>query len=178
MSGLALLGGVLLVASAVPFLPTGEVVAGALAVGRASAEMAMAAFAVAWVASFVGDTLLHTQMRMLSGPVKQRLGRRFAGGRLAGVTARVGRGPVTAMAVARLIPGARAAMIATLAMSGVSRRRFLLGDLIGCGLWAALYTGIGLLGASLAEESWIAGLLAVGCAVLVGVVGRRLASGR
>lgn len=175
MTHLALLAAAIVVASAVPFLPTGELVAGTLAWFGSSPRMAVAVFVVAWVASVVGDSILFLESRLVARPIKNRLAGRSVGGpRVRGLVDRIGRGPITAMVVARLVPGGRAPMIMTLAAANVPPRTFLLGDVIGCGIWAALYSLIGTLGAGLADDPRVAAGLAVIVAAVVGLVAARL----
>ncbi|GAB3930818.1 hypothetical protein GCM10027613_51520 [Microlunatus endophyticus] len=82
------------------------------------------------------------------------------------------------MSLARLIPGARAPMIITLGLTNATRRAFLVGDLIGCGLWAALYTTIGTIGSHITGNPVLAVAGAAAAAALIGIIGQRIHTNR
>ena len=66
LTTLILLALAIVVASAVPFLPTGEIVAGGLAWHGASPWIAVAVFVIAWSASVAGDALLFVESRSVA----------------------------------------------------------------------------------------------------------------
>lgn len=138
----------LVLASAVPGVPTAEIVSGVSATVEPSFVAGLAIFLTAWVASWVGDAVLLTEARLASRRLGPRLERRLSGRRVGALVGRLSRNPVTATATARLIPGLRAVTLVTFGLTRTSRRQVLLGDAIGCAAWAALYTSVGLIGGS------------------------------
>jgi membrane protein DedA with SNARE-associated domain len=160
---LLLLAVAVLVASAMPFVPTGEMVSGAAALAAPSVPAAVGVLVVAWLASCLGDTLLLVEVRLLARPLQGWLDRHASGPRLQQAQAWLVRSPFLAVVTARLIPGTRAPVIVALALSGASRRAFVAADLVGCALWAALYTAAGTLGGRLSSHP----VLGVAAAVLL-----------
>jgi membrane protein DedA with SNARE-associated domain len=171
---LLLLGLVVLVASAVPFVPTGELVSGAAALAAPSAPAAVAVFLLAWVCSCAGDTLLLLEVRLLARPLQRWRARAVAHPRLGRAEERLSRNTFAAVVTARLVPGMRAPVILALGLSRARRRTFVVADLIGCGLWAALYTSAGTVGGRLTTHPVTAVLAAVLLAVVASALGRRL----
>jgi membrane-associated protein len=109
---------------------------------------------------------------------------RHGGGRVARARGRLGsiarraeprarrlfhRHPVYSVTAARLLSFVRTLMPPAAGLGELSYSRFLFWDLIGVGLWAAAYVGIGLA----ADGSWdiLRGILGTGGAVLAGVLG-------
>ena len=160
----------LVVASAVPGLPTAEIVSGLSATQEPSLVTAVAIFLTAWIASCVGDMLLLTEARLASDRLGPRLRRALAGRRVGALVGRLSRNPVTATATARLIPGRRAVTLVTFGLTRASRRQVLLGDAIGCAAWAALYTSVGLVGGRVTGHPVLAVLVAAGLALLISQV--------
>lgn len=168
-----LLAAVIAAASAVPFVPTGELVAGYLAWHNASPLTIGLVFIAVWLASSLGDFLLLNEVRLVARPFRGWLERHLAGSRLDGALGWLGRGPVLGMIFARLVPGGRAPMIVALGLAKADRRRFLIGDAIGCALWAALYVGIGTISAQVGDP-YLAVVVAVVIVALVSLIGGRL----
>jgi len=161
------LAAALVVASAIPGLPTGEIVSSVGATQEPSLITATVIFLTAWIASCVGDMLLLAEARLASGRLGPWLERRFAGKRAGQLAGKLSRNTVAATATARLIPGARAVTLVTFGLTGASRRQVLLGDVIGCAAWSALYTGVGLVGGSVTGHPVLAVVIAAALALLV-----------
>ena len=174
LGDLLLLGVTVLVASSVPFVPTGELVGAAAALAAPSALGTAAVFLVCWVCSAAGDTVLLTGARLLRVPLQGWLDRRATGPRVAQARRWLDRSAFSAVVTARLVPGTRAPVIIALGLSGASRRRFVAADLVGCGLWAALYTAAGALGGRLSGHPVLAVTAAVVLAVVASTVVGRL----
>ena len=180
MSGLGdllLLGLTVLVASSVPFVPTGELVSGAAALAAPSLVGTLGVFVVCWFCSAAGDTVLMSVARLLRRPLQGWLDRRSTGPRVEQARRWLARSPFSAVVTARLVPGTRAPVIIALGLSGASRRRFVGADVVGCGLWAALYTAAGAVGGRLSSHPLLAVtaavVLAVGASTLAGRLVRR-----
>lgn len=171
LGGLLLLGLTVLVASSVPFVPTGELVSGAAALAAPSLAGTVAVFLVCWLCSTVGDTVLMSAARLLRRPLQGWLDRHATGPRVEQARRWLDRRAFSAVVTARLVPGTRAPVIIALGLSGASRRRFVVADLVGCGLWAVLYTAAGALGGRVSSHP----LLAVTAAVVLAVVASTLA---
>lgn len=162
-----LLGLVVLVASALPFVPTGEIVSGAAALAVDSTPSVVAVFFLAWVCSCAGDTLLLLEVRLLARPLQSWLDRRGSHPKVSQAQQRLQRNSFAAVVTARLMPGMRAFVILALGLSGTSLRRFLVADLVGCGLWAAAYTAAGAIGGRLTSHPVVAVVVAILLALLV-----------
>lgn len=165
------LGLVVLIASALPFVPTGEIVSGAAALAADSTPAVVAVFFLAWVCSCAGDTLLLVEFRLLARPLQSWLDRRTSHPKVLEAHERLQRNSFAAVVTARLVPGMRAFVILALGLSGTSLRRFVVADLVGCGLWAAVYTSAGTVGGRLTSHPLLAVLAAVLLAVLVSALG-------
>ncbi|SDR81438.1 membrane protein DedA, SNARE-associated domain [Friedmanniella luteola] len=172
---LLLLGLTVLVASSVPFVPTGEMVGAAAALAAPSVLATLGVFGVCWLCSAVGDTVLLTAARLLRGPLQGWLDRHATGPRVEQARRWLDRSAFSAVVTARLVPGTRAPVIIALGLQGADRRRFVAADLVGCGLWAALYTLAGAVGGRLSSHPLLAVTAAVVLAVVAStVVGRLL----
>jgi membrane protein DedA with SNARE-associated domain len=181
-TGLLLLGLTVLVASSVPFVPTGELVSGAAALVAPSLLGTVGVFLVAWAASCAGDTVLFSAARWLSGPLQRWQFRHPGGARAEQARAWLDRSGVAAIVVARLVPGTRAPVIIALGASGTSHRRFVVADLVACACWSLLYTGAGALGGRVSGHPVLAVtaavLIAVGASAVAGRLLRRRQEGR
>ena len=166
-----LLGLVVLVASALPFVPTGEIVSGAAALAADSAPSALAVFLLAWICSCAGDTLLLVEVRLLARPLQGWLDRRSSHPKVLQAQERLERNAFVAVVTARLVPGMRAFVILALGLSGTPLRRFVVADLVGCGLWAGAYTAAGAVGGRLTTHPVVAVAVAILLALLVSALG-------
>lgn len=180
---LLLLGLALLVASSLPFIPTGELVSAAAAlVAVPSAPLALAIFAVAWVCSCAGDTILLSGSRLLTKPLQRWRRGRPENAKAQRARRLLARNTFAAVVTSRLVPGMRAPVILALGVAGIHRRAFVKADLVGCGIWAALYTVLGSVGGRLTTNPVIgvaaAVLLAVAVSSVAGLVIRRRRSAR
>jgi membrane protein DedA with SNARE-associated domain len=166
-----LLGLVVLVASALPFVPTGEIVSGAAALAAASTPAVVALFFLAWICSWAGDTLLLLEVRLLARPLQSWLDRRASHPKVLQAQERLERNAFVAVVTARLVPGMRAFVILALGLVGTSLRRFVVADLVGCGIWAAAYTAAGAIGGRLTTHPVVAVVVAILLALLVSGLG-------
>jgi membrane protein DedA with SNARE-associated domain len=174
LGGLLLLGLAVLVASSVPFVPTGEMVSGAAALAAPSLLLTVGVFLLCWLCSAAGDTLLMSGARLLRRPLQGWLDRQSTKPRVEQTRRWLDRSAFSAVVTARLVPGTRAPVIIALGLSGASRRRFVVADLVGCGLWAALYTLAGAVGGRLSSHPLLAVTAAVVLAVAASTVAGRL----
>lgn len=177
-SAVLVLGASVLTGSAIPFVPTGEMVSGAAALVTSSVASAVAIFLVVWIGSLLGDTVLLLEVYLVRGRLQRWLDRRRFGARVRAAQDRLTARAFGAVLTGRLVPGGRAPVIMALGLSRFPLRRFLAFDAAACAVWAALYTAIGTLGGSLTSQPvWgmvIAILVAVGLAALVQRVGPQL----
>jgi len=185
----ALVGLVVLLASSVPFVPTGEVVSGAAALTQ-SVPWLLVVLAVVVAASVAGDSVMLLGVRALA-----RLARRrptsptsptsltsLTGGEPAGVPGLRGRvdawlrrlgGTVrdnafTSVVTGRLVPGGRAPVIVALALERYPLHRFVGADLVACTAWASVYVALGALGGRVSGHPLVGTAVAVAAAVALG----------
>jgi membrane protein DedA with SNARE-associated domain len=163
-----------LLGSAIPFLPTGELVSGSAALVADSWLSIALIFAVSWVCSLLGDTVLLLEVRLLRGHLEVWLDRRKFGGRVRRAQAALTNNAFGAVMTGRLIPGGRAPVIIALGLSRFPVRQFVKIDLAACAAWAAVYSVIGALGGSLVSNPVWAMVIAVAAAVSLSVVVQRL----
>lgn len=168
--GHLLLGGAVLLGSAIPFVPTGEMVSGAAAVAAHSRANILAIFAITWIASVLGDTILLTEARLGSRWLQPRLARSRLGGRVEQAQSALTRNAFNAVVTGRLLPGGRAPVILALGLSRFSVRRFMWMDAVACALWAGVYATVGYVGGRIANHPIWAMVIAVAFAVSLGAL--------
>lgn len=150
--GHIILGLSVLAGSAIPFVPTGELVSGAAAVSSHSLVSLASIFVISWVSSLVGDTLMLLEVRLVRRPLQLWLDERPLGQRVLSAGETITRNPFQAVLFGRLLPGGRAPIIIALGLAGYPVRRFMLLDALPCALWAAIYAGLGSLGGQIAND--------------------------
>jgi membrane protein DedA with SNARE-associated domain len=158
-----------LVGSAIPFVPTGEVVSAAAAVGSYSKLNAWLIFLITWICSVIGDCLLLLQVRFGARWVKPRIERSKFAPRVAQAQAGLSKNSFHAIVTGRLIPGGRTPVIAALGLNHFPMRRFLPASIVACGLWAAIYSSLGTIGGKIAHHPVWATVIAISFAVSIGV---------
>lgn len=159
-----------LVGSAIPFVPTGELVSGAAALTNHTIAALLLIFLISWTSSVVGDTLLLLQVRLGRRPLQSWLDRRPFGQRVVRAQRAVTRNAFSAIISGRLLPGGRAPVIAALGLSHFSLRRFVLFDTIACAIWAAIYAVIGSIGGRVASQPGWGMVIAIATALSASVV--------
>jgi membrane protein DedA with SNARE-associated domain len=167
MHSLPTLGALVLLGSAVPFVPTGELVSGSAALTTASLLPLAAVFVTSWLCSVAGDVALLLEARLGRRRIQGWLDHRPMGQKVRRAQATIDKNVVNAVITGRLIPGGRAPVILALGLSQTPLRRFLAADTVACAIWAALYTGLGALGGSIAGNPVWGLALAVVTAVTV-----------
>ncbi|MET0694662.1 MAG: VTT domain-containing protein [Propionibacteriaceae bacterium] len=165
-----LLGLSILVGSAVPFVPTGELVSGASALANHTVIGLLLIFFIGWSASVAGDTLLLLEVRLVRGGLQRWLDRRSFGARVDTAQQKVAQNAFTAVISGRLLPGGRAPVILALGLSQFSRRRFILFDTVACALWAAIYAVIGSIGGRVASQPIWGMVIAIAAALMASLV--------
>jgi membrane protein DedA with SNARE-associated domain len=158
-----------LVGSAIPFVPTGEVVSAAAAVGSYSKLNAWIIFVITWICSILGDCLLLLQVRFGARWVRPRLNRSKFAPRVDQAQQALTRNSFHAIVTGRLIPGGRTPVIAALGLSHFPMRRFLPATAVACGLWAAIYCAVGTIGGRIAHHPVWATVIAIAFAISIGV---------
>lgn len=159
-----------LVGSALPFVPTGEMVSGAAAIASHSEFNVALIFLITWVCSVLGDTLMLLEARLGRRRLQAWIGRRSFGERVATAQQGLTRNAVNAIITGRLIPGGRTPVIVALGLSRFPVRRFMLIDTLACALWAAIYSTLGSIGGRVTHHPVWAMVVAVAFAVSVGVL--------
>lgn len=167
MHSLPAVGALVLLGSAIPFLPTGELVSGSAALAATGPAALTALFLVSWLCSVLGDTALLLETRLGRRRLQGWIDRRPFGQRVRGAQDKINQNAFTAVITGRLVPGGRAAVILALGLTGVSLRRFIAADIIACNLWAGLYTSIGAIGGRIAGSPAWGLVLAVIAAIAV-----------
>jgi len=173
----ALVGLVVLLASSVPFVPTGEVVSGAAALTQ-SVPWLLVVLAVVVVASVAGDSLMLLGVRALARLAHRRptsptgaaptglRGRVDTWLRRLGGTVRAN--AFTSVVTGRLVPGGRAPVIVALALERYPLHRFVGADLVACTAWASTYVALGALGGQVSGHPLVGTAVAVAAAVALG----------
>ncbi len=163
-----------LVGSAIPFVPTGEVVSAAAAVGSYSKLNAWLIFVITWVCSVLGDCLLLLQVRFGARWLGPRIERSKFAPRVAQAQSALTQNSFHAIVAGRLIPGGRTPVIAALGLSHFPMRRFLPATVVACGLWAGIYSSLGTIGGKIAHHPVWATVIAISFAVSIGVAVQQL----
>lgn len=158
-----------LVGSAIPFVPTGEVVSAAAAVGSYSKLNEWLIFLITWVCSVLGDCLLLLQVRFGARWVRPRIERSKFAPRVTAAQDGLHRNAFHAILTGRLIPGGRTPVIAALGLTHFPFRRFLPASIVACGIWAAIYSSLGTIGGKIAHHPVWATVIAISFAVSIGV---------
>jgi membrane protein DedA with SNARE-associated domain len=158
------------VGSAIPFVPTGEMVSGSSALAAHSRLDVFVIFLVTWAASVIGDTLLLLEARLGARRLTRWLHRRKYSDRVRHAQDRLHRNAFSAIITGRLIPGGRAPVIIALGLSRYRIRRFIAYDVVACGLWALIYSTIGSIGGKVASHPLWGIVIAIAFAVCMSVI--------
>lgn len=159
-----------LIGSAIPFVPTGEMVSGAAAFASHSRLNVLYIFLITWICSTLGDTLMLAEARFGARWLRPWLARRKFGRQVTQAQEGLTRNAFNAILTGRLVPGGRAPVIVALGLSGYSFRRFMLYDLVACGIWAGIYSSIGSIGGRVTHHPVWAMVVAVAFAVSMGAL--------
>ncbi len=170
LEGHLLLALSVLVGSAIPFIPTGEMVSGAAAYAAHSRLNLLLIFVITWVCSVLGDTVMLAEARLGARRLRPWLARRKFAGRVAQAQDGLTKNAFNAIVTGRLIPGGRTPIIVALGLSRFSFRRFMLFDLVACALWAGIYSTVGSIGGRIAHHPVWAMVIAVAFAVSMGTL--------
>lgn len=168
--GHLLLALAVLVGSAVPFVPTGEMVSGAAAVAAHSRLSVVVIFLTTWICSVLGDTLMLLQARLGARKLRPWIARRKFAGRVDSAQQALTGNAFNAIVTGRLIPGGRTPVIVALGLSRFPIRRFMKIDVVACGLWALIYSSIGSIGGRIANHPIWAMVIAIAFAVSMGAL--------
>jgi membrane protein DedA with SNARE-associated domain len=164
------------VGSALPFVPTGEMVSGAAAVAAHSKLNIAVVFLITWVCSVIGDTLMLVEARLGARKLRPWIARRKFAGRVEQAQESLTRNSFNAIVVGRLIPGGRTPVIIALGLSRFSVRRFLLADTVACALWAGIYATLGSIGGRIAQHPVWGMVIAIAFATSIGVLVQKIHS--
>jgi membrane protein DedA with SNARE-associated domain len=170
LKGHLLLALSVLVGSAIPFVPTGEMVSGAAAFASHSRLNLLLIFLITWVCSVLGDTVMLLETRVGARRLRGWLARTKWAERVEIAQAGLTRNAFNAIVTGRLIPGGRTPIIVALGLSRYPLRRFMLYDLVACGLWAGIYSTIGSIGGRIAHHPVWAMVIAIAFAVSMGAL--------
>lgn len=157
-------------ASAIPFVPTGEMVSGSSALAAHSRHQIYVIFLVTWAASVLGDTLLLLESRLGARKLRRWLARWKYSYRVDQAQYKLKHNAFSAVVTGRLVPGGRAPVIIALGLSRFSIRRFILFDTAACGLWAGIYSTIGSIGGRIVAHPLWGMALAIAFAVTASVL--------
>jgi membrane protein DedA with SNARE-associated domain len=172
--GHLLLAASVLVGSAIPFVPTGEMVSGAAAVASHSKLNVLLIFVITWICSVLGDTVMLMEARLGRRRLQRRLDKAKFGARVNAAQQSLTTNAFNAVVTGRLIPGGRTPVIVALGLSRFSVRRFMLLDTVACALWAGIYSTIGSVGGRIASHPVWAMVIAIAFAVSMGVLVQEL----
>lgn len=160
----------ILVGSAVPFVPTGEMVSGASAFAAHSELNIVLIFVITWLCSVIGDTLMLLEARWGRRRLQAWLSRRRFATRVTAAQEALTANAFNAVVTGRLIPGGRTPVIVALGLSRFPVKRFVLIDTVACALWAGIYSSLGLVGGRIASHPVWAMVIAIVFAVIVGLL--------
>lgn len=163
-----------LVGSALPFVPTGELVSGAAAFASHSELNVLLIFLIAWVCSVLGDTLMLVEARLGRRRLQGWLDKASFGQRVMSAQQGLSRNAFNAVVTGRLLPGGRTPVIVALGLSRFSLRRFMMIDTVACFLWAGIYSTLGSIGGRIANHPVWAMAIAIAFAVSVGALVQEL----
>ena len=172
--GHLLLAASVLIGSALPFVPTGEMVSGAAAYASHSKLNVALIFVITWICSVLGDTLMLMEARLGRRRLQRWLDRAKFGARVTTAQQALTGNAFNAVITGRLIPGGRTPVILALGLSRFSVRRFMLIDTIACALWAGIYSTIGSIGGRIATHPVWAMVIAIAFAVSMGALVQEL----
>jgi membrane protein DedA with SNARE-associated domain len=172
--GHLLLAASVLVGSAIPFVPTGEMVSGAAAYASHSKLNVALIFLITWICSVLGDTIMLIEARLGRRRLQRWLLRGKFGERVQAAQQGLTRNAYNAVITGRLIPGGRTPVIVALGLSRFPVRRFMLVDTVACALWAGIYSTLGSIGGRIASHPVWAMVVAVAFAVSIGVLVQEL----
>ena len=172
--GHLLLAASVLVGSAIPFVPTGEMVSGAAAYASHSELNLLLIFVITWICSVLGDTIMLIEARLGRRRLQKWLSRGKFGDKVALAQQSLTRNASSAVITGRLIPGGRTPVIVALGLSRFPIRRFMLVDTLACALWAAIYSTLGSVGGRIADHPVWAMVIAIAFAISVGVLVQEL----
>jgi len=170
INGHLILAASVLVGSAIPFVPTGEMVSGAAAFASHSKLNVLVIFLITWVCSVLGDTVMLLEARLGRRRLQGWLARSKFGERVRTAQLGLTSNASNAVITGRLIPGGRTPVIVALGLSRFSVRRFMLVDTVACALWAGIYSTIGSIGGRIATHPVWAMVVAIAFAVSMGVL--------
>ncbi len=172
--GHLLLAASVLVGSAIPFIPTGEMVSGAAAVAAHSKLNVLLIFLITWICSVLGDAVMLMEVRLGRRQMQRWLDKAKFGARVQTAQQSLTSNAFNAVVTGRLIPGGRTPVIVALGLSRFSVRRFMLLDSVACALWAGIYSTIGSIGGRIATHPAWAMVIAIAFAVSMGVLVQEL----
>ena len=158
------------VGSAIPFVPTGEMVSGSSALAANSRLDIILIFFVTWAASVLGDTILLLEARLGANRLRPWLERRKYYERVHQAEEKLHRNAFSSIITGRLVPGGRAPVIIALGLGRYSVRRFIVYDTVACGLWALIYSTIGSLGGKISDHPILGMVIAIAFAVCMSVI--------
>lgn len=158
------------VGSAIPFVPTGEMVSGSSALAANSRLDIILIFFVTWAASVLGDTILLLEARLGANRLRPWLTRRKYYDRVHQAEEKLHRNAFSSIITGRLVPGGRAPVIIALGLGRYSVRRFVVYDTVACFLWALIYSTIGSLGGKISDHPLLGMVIAIAFAVCMSVI--------
>lgn len=167
------IGGLVLVGSIVPVIPTGAVVsAGAAAAWTHAGLFAVAlVVAVSTIGAFLGDLATFALCRGFGDRalrlVRVDRTRPSHAERLATAERRLLDHRVAVLVIARLIPAGRIPILVAAGLMEIPWKAFVPAQLLAALIWAALYSALGLAGGSAFREPWKAVVAALVLVVVV-----------
>ncbi|MET0694713.1 MAG: VTT domain-containing protein [Propionibacteriaceae bacterium] len=165
-----------IVGSALPFVPTGEMVSGAAAVASHNELNVVIIFFITWICSVIGDTLMLLEARLGARRLRPWIARRKFASKVDTAQDALTKNAFNAIITGRLIPGGRTPVIVALGLSRFPLRRFVLADVVGCGIWALIYSSLGSIGGRIAHHPIWAMVIAIAFATSVGVLVQKIRS--
>lgn len=160
--------------SALPFVPTGEMVSGAAAVASHSELNVVLIFLITWLCSVLGDSLMLLEARLGAHKLRPWIARRKFASKVQQAEESLARNSFNAIVTGRLIPGGRTPVIVALGLARLPLRRFLVADVVACALWAAIYSTLGSIGGRIASHPVWGMVIAIAFATSIGLLVQKI----
>jgi membrane protein DedA with SNARE-associated domain len=150
---LGALGALVLLGSVLPVVPTGALVAAAVAYATSDGWFAvLMAFVVAAVAALVGDVVTLALLRSGGGALARRWREKHSGEGLDRVSAQLEERGVALLLLARLVPAGRLPALLAAGIARLPWPRVLPAQAAGCALWSLAYGVVGIAGGGLFDS--------------------------
>lgn len=160
-----------LIGSIVPIIPTGAVVGAAAAVALTTDHLWLPlVILVAGAAAWTGDVVTYAIARLGSDAAVSRIARGQSAERLATARATFERRGWPFVVIGRLVPAGRIPSLLAAAAFDYPWRKLAPAAAVGCLVWAAAYSLLGIVSGGIVEDPVVASLIAAALVLVVGAL--------